>query len=159
MRGSTVLLGGCDASIRLTKDEGLVTLSVEKQKDAEEVAPVSFSMKQVEWVSGVAGQISTLVPVRTERLVVIERRLEAAEIAATFDEIEQAWNAATPWSEWPRSSRYLPRWIREQFEVSKEVAEGALSDWIYGGNLVSEPYNRATRGKGLRVIKRPEVGQ
>ena len=159
MRGSTVLLGGCDASIRLTRDEGYVTLTVEKQKDAEQGDPVTFSMKEVQWAGGLAGQLSTLVPVRTERTVVMERRLGAAEIAATFDEIDQAWNAATPWSEWPRAARYLPRWIRDQFEVSKEVAEAALSDWVYGGNLISEPYSRASRGKGLRVVRRPEADQ
>ena len=136
-----------------------MTLTVEKQKDAEQGEPVTFSMKQVEWASGVASQLSTLVPVRGQRSSVIERGLGPSEIAATFDEIDQAWNASTPWSEWPRSRRYLPRWIGEQFEVSKEVAEAALSDWIYGGNLVSEPYSRATRGTGLRVVRRPEVGQ
>ena len=159
MRGSTVLLGGCDASIRLGRDEDYVTLTVEKQKDAEQGEPVTFSMKQIEWASGMAERISTLVPVRCERSAVVERGLGPCEIAAIFDEIDQAWNAATPWSEWQQSRRYLPHWIMDQFEVSKPVAEAALTDWICRGCLVSEPYSRSTRGKGLRVIRRPEVGQ
>lgn len=62
-------------------------------------------MKQVEWASGMAERISTLVPVRCERSAVVERGLGPCEIAAIFDEIDQAWNAATPWSEWQQIRR------------------------------------------------------
>lgn len=52
MRGSTVLLGACDSSIRVSKEEQLVTIKTEKQKDAEEASPIYMKMEKVEWASG-----------------------------------------------------------------------------------------------------------
>lgn len=156
MRGSTVLLGGCDASIRLTKEEGLVTLTVEKQKDAEEVAPVSFAMKQVAWVSGVAGQISTLVPVRTERSSACRIGITSHDIEEIFEAVDAAWLRNDPWSVAPqsrRNGRYLPAWISETYEVTEAFALDLVSGWQMRGQMVTEAPLVAGRRTGLRLVK------
>ncbi len=54
MRGSTALLGAVDTSVRVSKSEDLVTLKVEKQKDAEPIEDLSFEMTQVALVDDVS---------------------------------------------------------------------------------------------------------
>jgi hypothetical protein len=156
MRGSTVLLGGCDASIRLTKDEGHVTLTVEKQKDAEQGEPVTFSMKQIEWASGVASPLSTLVPIRTERSPTFQMGVTADDIAEIFEAVDAAWLRNDPWSVAPqsrRNGRYLPAWISETYEVTEDFALELVSGWQMRGQMVTEAPLVAGRRTGLRLIK------
>jgi hypothetical protein len=47
MRGSTSLLGGVDASLRAMQDDGLMTIQVEKQKDAEPAGDIGLRMVSV----------------------------------------------------------------------------------------------------------------
>jgi hypothetical protein len=47
LRGSTALLGGVDASIRVKQDNGVVSLRTEKQKDAESIADIHLEMVSV----------------------------------------------------------------------------------------------------------------
>lgn len=47
LRGSTALLGGVDASIRVKQDSGVVSIRTEKQKDAEAVADIHLEMVSV----------------------------------------------------------------------------------------------------------------
>ena len=44
MRGSSALLGAVDTSLCVTKDEKVVTIKMEKQKDAEQIKPLQFQM-------------------------------------------------------------------------------------------------------------------
>ena len=47
MRGSSSLLGGVDAAMSITNFDGIVTLKVEKQKDAEPIGDMNFEMVPV----------------------------------------------------------------------------------------------------------------
>lgn len=48
MRGSSALLGACDTVLSVAKDEnGVIEFKVEKQKDAEEAAPMKFALQPV----------------------------------------------------------------------------------------------------------------
>lgn len=47
MRGSSSLLGGVDAAMSITNFDGIVTLKVEKQKDAEPIPDMNFEMVPV----------------------------------------------------------------------------------------------------------------
>jgi len=58
-----VLLGGCDTAIRVAKEEDHTVLSVEKQKDGEELEDIHFTMEVVDLTSGLGKEQSTLVPV------------------------------------------------------------------------------------------------
>lgn len=60
-RGSSAILGGVDASIAVTKDESLVTMSVQKQKDAELLDDITLEMTQIASISG-----SSIVLTRTD---------------------------------------------------------------------------------------------
>lgn len=60
-RGSSAILGAVDASIAVTKDESLVTMSVQKQKDAELLDDITLEMTQIASISG-----SSIVLTRTD---------------------------------------------------------------------------------------------
>lgn len=47
MRGSSSLLGAVDTSIRIIKDEDVVNVSIEKQKDAEPAGQMRFNMVEI----------------------------------------------------------------------------------------------------------------
>ena len=54
MRGSTALLGACDTVIKTAKLESVVTLSVEKQKDAEPIPDMCFEMVPIALIDDVS---------------------------------------------------------------------------------------------------------
>ena len=54
MRGSTALLGAVDASIKVSKLEETVTLTTEKQKDAEPMPDAAFTMTPVALIDDVS---------------------------------------------------------------------------------------------------------
>ena len=60
-RGSSAIVGAVDASIAVTKDESLVTMSVQKQKDAELLDDITLEMTQIASISG-----SSIVLTRTD---------------------------------------------------------------------------------------------
>ena len=60
-RGSSAILGAVDASVLVTKDESLVTMSVQKQKDAELLDDITLEMTQIASISG-----SSIVLTRTD---------------------------------------------------------------------------------------------
>ena len=71
MRGSSALLGAVDTSIKVKKSVDVITLSTEKQKDAEPAEDVFFKMN------------STDVGTIAEETSVYLSKCDAAEIAAT----------------------------------------------------------------------------
>jgi hypothetical protein len=166
MRGSTVLLGGCDASLKITKSiEHRVTINVEKQKDAEEAAPIHMELKKVEWATGFGKEESTLVPFKAVAFaepLIADRALAKNQADRTFDEIDRAWALENPWfftAQSKAKGRYLPHWMVENFEISLKVAEEAVRLWLQREYLREEIYSRKTRAQALKVLKRLERDQ
>lgn len=167
MRGSTVLLGACDSSIRITKEEQLVTIKTEKQKDAEEASPNYMKMEKVEWASGLEKEQSTLVPVKAERgMSTAQRTLNRQQVTMVFDEVERALKDRRPWSPYPqaeRTGRYLPAWIADEFDVTQAHAAELLSAWQTHGFMETvHDVLGAKMGAGLVVRKHPatwDIGQ
>jgi phage/plasmid primase-like uncharacterized protein len=157
MRGSTVLLGGCDTSIRVAKDEATTVLSVEKQKDGEELDDLHFTMKVVDLTSGLGAEQSTLVPVLgTGATPVEEKRLSWHQIREIFQAIDEAWRAGSPWSAFPharRKGRFAVDLISDQYGVSKREAETSITKWQQHGYLVTEAGKFHGKATGLRVVK------
>lgn len=162
MRGSSVLLGGCDAALKITKDEAQrATIEVEKQKDAEEIAPICMKLKKVEWAVGLGKEESTLVPIISEALEPRpeNRLISRSQIGKTFDEIDSAWMKKKPWSVAPNtrsSGRYLPAWMASEFGIKESQASEFLSAWLMRDYLSMEVYDTHSKGKGLRVLRRLE---
>lgn len=160
MRGSTVLLGGCDASIKVTKSGDVATLKTEKQKDAEEAAPIAFTLKKVEWAAGFDKPDSTLVPFKTEAPAPAEARgLTLAQCRRLLDEIDSAWVKRKPWSMSPQTrsaGRYLPAWLHAEFGMSEEMAKTLLGDWQMNDIVEDAIADKDTKRRGLCVINRPE---
>jgi len=160
MRGSTVLLGGCDASIKVTKNGEIAMLKTEKQKDAEEAAPISFTLKKVEWAAGFDKPDSTLVPFKTETAPPVQARgLSLAQCRRLLDEIDAAWQKGKPWSMSPQTraqGRYLPKWLHAEFDMSEEVAKTLLGDWQMNEIVEDAVADKDTKRRGLCVINRPE---
>lgn len=158
MRGSTVLLGGCDASLRVTKDEQQAKIEVEKQKDAEELAPVHLLLKKVEWSSGINKAESTLVPEKTARPTLDQKTLSRRQADIIFDEVDAAFAEGNPWSAYPqakRTGRYLIDHIAETYELTKRTAEDFVTKWQSRGYMKTEKAT-TSRSSGLRVLKRLE---
>ena len=157
MRGSTVLLGGCEASIRVSKDEQTVTLNVEKQKDDEEADPIYMQMKKVEWASGLDKPHSTLVPERSNPPTTIKQTISKRQADEIFGVIADAWSRNNPWSVYPqakRRGRYLPDYIATTYSITEALAVSYLSDWQANNYLTIEATAvKANAPTGLRVVK------
>jgi hypothetical protein len=157
MRGSTVLLGGCEASIKVSKTENTVTLDMEKQKDDEEAAPIYLEMKKVEWSVGLEKPISTLVPEKSNPPTSIKETISKRQADEIFSAIADAWRLNNPWSIYPqakRRGRYLPDYIASTYGVTEGLAVSYLSDWQTNNYLVTEAIEaKANSPTGLRVVK------
>lgn len=159
MRGSTVLLGGCDASIRLTKSDKIVTLKTEKQKDAEEAAPIYMEMRKVEWAdTGLSEEQSTLVPFRSEATA--QERLEKEDlreeqIIKIMGILADAWVAGKPLStatQTRKDGRYAPRVLARAVGCREELVSEYLADWFENGCLEVDVANSRTKARGIKVV-------
>lgn len=157
MRGSTVLLGGCDASIRLTRDEddGRVKIEVEKQKDAEQGEPIMMTLKKVAWdIEGV--EVTTLVPFKSNAPAALTRQLTRAEAMVVFEQVDQAWGQKVPWSTAPQSKRrgrYLPSVMAQQFGITEEAALGYVIGWQENGFMRHALCDERNKVSGLEVVR------
>lgn len=157
MRGSTVLLGGCDTAIRVAKEEDHTVLSVEKQKDGEEIEDVHFTMEVVDVTGGLGKEQSTLVPViGAGATPAAEKRLSWHQIREIFKSIDDAWRDGAPWSVFPharRKGRFAVDLISDQYGVTKREAETCITKWQQHGYLVTEAGKFHGKASGLRVVK------
>lgn len=157
MRGSTVLLGGCDTAIRVAKEEDHTVLSVEKQKDGEEIEDVHFTMEVVDVTTGLGKEQSTLVPViGAGATPAAEKRLSWHQIREIFKSIDDAWRDGAPWSVFPharRKGRFAVDLISDQYGVTKREAETCITKWQQNGYLVTEAGKFHGKASGLRVVK------
>lgn len=159
MRGSTVLLGACDASIRISKTGQIVTLKTEKQKDAEEAAPIYLTMKKVSWATGLEEEQSTLVPFRSEAPIPDDiDKISRDQINKAFGIFADSWGNGRPLShriETTRDGRYAPRILSNRLGGAPGDWASLLSSWLENGCLSVEVYNKNTKAKGLQVIDLP----
>lgn len=157
MRGSTVLLGGCDTAIRVAKEEDHTVLSVEKQKDGEEIEDVHFTMEVVDVTSGLGKEQNTLVPViGVGATPAAEKRLSWHQIREIFKLIDDAWRDGAPWSVFPharRKGRFAVDLISDHYGVTKREAETSITKWQQNGYLVTEAGKFHGKASGLRVVK------
>ena len=156
MRGSTVLLGGCDTAIRVTKKDEHTTLSVEKQKDGDEIDDVYFKMEGIDLTSGLEA-VSTLVPTLSSgETLIAEKDLHWDQIREIFRSIDVAFNAGQAWSNYPqsnRSGRFAPAIIAHRFGVTEKLASGYITQWMLNGYLEVAEAQYKGKTKGLRVIR------
>jgi len=155
MRGSTVLLGACDGVIRVSKDGELVTLKTEKQKDAEESAPIHMRMKKVSWTIGEDEWQSTLVPFLTADRPTEHETMSNEQVAKAFSVLAEAWNAGKPLSSAPqvrKQGRYAPSVLSKVLECSERLVSDYLTSWLENDCLSIEMYDTDSKVKGLRVI-------
>jgi phage/plasmid primase-like uncharacterized protein len=163
MRGSTVLLGGCDTAIRVAKDEAHTVLSVEKQKDGEEIDDVHFTMEVVDLTTRLGAEQSTLVPVVGPAAIPIQQKgLSWHQIHEIFKSVDEQWHAGTPWSAFPqakRRGRYVIEMITDTYGVSAREALSCISQWQQRGYMATEGGRTMNRASGLRVLKYLESGR
>lgn len=156
MRGSTVLLGGCETSIKVTKEEAIVRLAVEKQKDDEEAEPIYMQMKKMEWATGLEEMQSTLVPVKSVPTREDPKTLSNEQIGKAFIMMIEAWTNGRPLSHRPetrRDGRYAPALFAMRFGGDIEVWSEHLVSWLHNQCVIVDVANKSTKAKGLRVIE------
>ena len=155
MRGSTVLLGACDASIRISKSERTVTLKTEKQKDAEEAAPIYMEMKKVAWATGLEEEQSTLVPFRSEAPSNQDEDLGKDQIIRAFGVLSDAWAQGRPMSHRPetkKDGRYAPRILSMKLGGESDTWARYLNSWLETGCLSVDMVDKTSKVRGLRVL-------
>ncbi len=157
MRGSTVLLGACDAAIRLSKDNGIVTMSFEKQKDAEEQSPLYFALEQVAWNTGTQDDpgldFTTLVPVRASAPG-NNSGIGMEQIASAMGLMIDAWGEGKPLSSKPQtrdSGRYAPAVFARKIGGDAAEWKSLLSAWLEEGVVSFDILDRKNHISGLRV--------
>lgn len=161
MRGSTVLLGGCDASIKVTKDGETVTIKTEKQKDAEQAEPIYMTMKKVEWGTGLEEVQSTLIPRKRETPIKTADNLNDEQIRKIFNAVDAAWNDGSPLSMFPhskKSGRYAPHYLAIEVDANAGVVEAFLIAWQQSGHMKSVPRTNGKEKSGLCVVRRLNSG-
>lgn len=158
MRGSTVLLGACDAAIRLTKDSGIVTLTFEKQKDAEEQRPIYFNLEQCAWNTGTPHNqgldMTTLVPVRAAAPG-NNSGISMEQIASAMGLMIDAWGEGKPLSSKPQtrdSGRYAPAVFARKIGGDAAEWKQLLAGWLEEGAVSFDVLDRKNHISGLRVI-------
>jgi hypothetical protein len=155
MRGSTVLLGACDAAIRIEKADDRVTIKTEKQKDAEEAEPMAMEMRKVKWATGLEEEQSTLVPFRSEAPLEPENRLTREQIARAFGIVADAWGKGRPLSNKPQTrkdGRYAISILSRELGGSAQAWDEHIMAWLENGAMTVEMVNTDTKAKGLRVL-------
>jgi hypothetical protein len=165
MRGSNSLLGAVDTNIEIKRSERIVTLHVEKQKDAEEADDLHFKMEDAP-VSGITGETSLVA-----RMIGADEAGDPAnddnagftqeQINSVFRQIQDGWNRGDPWSNEPitrNSGRYLPRWCSHAFGIKSKVASDYIAGWIMNGYLAVEMVDRKNKKRGLTVVKHLRFG-
>lgn len=160
MRGSTVLLGACDASLRVTKNEETVTLKTEKQKDAEEGAPIEMMMKKVSWATGLEEEQTTLVPFRSEAPTkqAMSEKVTNDMVRRAFGRMTDAWANGNPLSHRPetrKDGRYAPAIFRSEFGGAAEEWTSLLTSWLENECLVYDVCDSRTKRRGLKVQEVP----
>lgn len=157
MRGSSVLLGACDAAIRLTKDHGIATLAIEKQKDAEEGEPIYFELEKYTWSEGTPSapgeDITTLVPVRSS--APNGGGISRDWIAQAFGILVDAWMSKRPLSNKPQTKgdgRFAPAIFARKIGGHAEEWADQIAVWLENGNIEIEVADTDSKLKGLRVI-------
>ncbi len=161
MRGSTVLLGGCDASIRITKDGEIVTIKTEKQKDAEEASPIYMTMKKIEWATGFEEEQSTLVPMKRGAPEAGQQGMNDTQITKAFEILEAAWLNGNPLSPQPQTKalgRFAPSIIGKAVNAPAEVVASYLTSWLENGVLSIDMVDRNSKKTGLQVVRRLSHG-
>lgn len=158
MRGSSVLLGACDAVIRTEKnDQGVVTLRIEKQKDDEESVPIHMEMKKIEWGAGLEEPVSTLVPIKSEAPVQKQTELTNGQAYECLKEIDRRWSAGRPFSASTNApERFLGGYIQREYHIPRDAVTRQMQAWFDAEMLASEQVDKKSKMVGLRVLKWPE---
>lgn len=75
-----------------------------------------------------------------------------------FDEIDRPWFKGGPsWSNSPqarRTGRSFAKWARETLGVPEKRVEFLIREWLHNRYLAIEVFNKSTKERGLRVLKR-----
>jgi hypothetical protein len=158
MRGSSALEGAGDCVVHLKRedDSQIITVAVEKQKDGEAIAPMTFELEKVEWLDGLK-QATTLVPKPTAQAKKPADAMPSRDvIRAVLKEMDVAWNAKAPWSNKPRAKsegHYAATLISRRHGVEMNAAERLVQELLDNEILAWGVADSVSKRAGLRVIK------
>ena len=159
MRGSTVLLGACDAVFQLEKLEGAVALKTEKQKDAEQPGTIYLTLEAISWATGLQEEQTTLVPVARASAPVEDREeINLSQIRKAFGRLADAWGSKRPLSPHARSrteGRFAPPILAREFGGNADQWASLIQSWLETDCLAFDEYDKRTKSKGLRVLAMP----
>lgn len=160
MRGSTVLLGACDATFKVEKHDLLLTLTCEKQKDDEEPAPVYFDMEKYGWPAPRDDDPehwdTTLVPMRREARPDATEGISRDMVRRAFTMMVDAWTAGKPLSNKAQTregGRYAPAIFARQIGGDAKAWKELICCWLENRNLTEETADGRSKLVGLQVLE------
>lgn len=157
MRGSTVLLGACDATFKVQKADSLVTLKCEKQKDGEEAQPIYLKMERFAWsVHGEEKEQSTLIPIVTQAQSVGSGGLTMEQVRGAFAILTDAWMANKPLSHKPQTKadgRYAPVIFSKRLGGDVDVWVSHIAGWLETGCVSFDEFDKRAKKYGLNVVE------
>jgi len=101
MRGSTALLGAVDTSVRVSKRDELMSVSVEKQKDAEPIPEQNFEMVSVALLedTGVVIRPVDAEPAQRRVKLTTDQHLALQSLRVACLDMARDWVPVTRWHE------------------------------------------------------------
>ena len=103
----------------------------------------------IRWVDGVF-----MLCDASSRYAVVDPDL----INRVLDEIQRAWDEGQPYSDAPQSRRrYIKHLLPKRLLISQAQYQRAMDEIYRHGYLQSVLYDKNSKGKGLRVVKRPNA--
>lgn len=170
IRGSSVLEGAGDFIMLMDRDKGeeTGTLTMHKQKAAEDGWSYPFDLKKVTTPSG-----KQSLAFSKTKLTFPEDTATAADKAASkvqntppstaypfaqvLEDMRFAWLDSKPWSKEPRAKgRYAVHIMSEKFGIPRAIAKAALDQWLSEGTVESRVQNSKEKRPGLYVVTKYE---
>jgi hypothetical protein len=162
MRGSTALPGASDTIVEVERNDNVITVTVKKQKDDDELAPFYMEMHKVP-IDPLNAQSSMILKMLKPNDAKANGNGKShnptpEQINLIFDEIERAWNAKNPWScmtQTKQWGRYLPDWIASNTAATVKQAQVWLAHWLMNNCLELATCDSHSKQKGLHILLRP----
>jgi hypothetical protein len=154
LRGSSSLNGAADCVLHLKRQgEDMITLLNEKQKDGEQIAPLRFKSKQVQWTEGLTPADSIVITSTDE--TANKPTIDKNKARRMLDRIREAWDSGeplTPHRQKSTEQRYAPRIFSRELGADPNETDRLIIEWIDNAIVAVETVDAHTKKRGLKVI-------
>lgn len=160
MRGSTVLRGAGDFVMRMDRERGkqIATLTMEKQKAAEDGWDTPFAMEKIDLDDGHSSLVIERVSLPgdgpSSGSGAGGGSVSGPVLEIVLSAMKAAWDAGSPWGKTARSrDRWAVRRMVSDFGLKGDEAERVLDVWLADGTVEVGLVSSKSKLKGFRVLR------